>query len=305
MSTSRLKVTIIGINYAPEVAGIAPYTTGLAERLVRDGYEVRVVTSMPHYPAWRILPEHVDLPNVDTVSGVGCISVVIFRSGMLGRLRMELGFTFRAVTSRWGQPDVVICVSPSLVSSAAALLKARISRKRPKTIAWVQDIYSKGVVEAVDGGLVARATVVGESAILRLARPPSLNSDRFKLTDGPIWVCLGRVEGGLWLRFYVSAPSKVPDTDQRCASDGPRTRRSSCMPATWEPSRAWTTLSKLRGSRTRPLHLCDSFCSGQISDAGWKRWVQESPACSSWIPSTTKTLRSAQRSGCPAAERKA
>lgn len=219
MSTSRLKVTIIGINYAPEVTGIAPYTTGLAERLVRDGYEVRVVTSMPHYPAWRILPEHVDLPNVDTVSGVELRRLrhhIPTESGMLGRLRMELGFAFRAVTSRWGQPDVVICVSPSLVSSAAALLKARISRKRPKTIAWVQDIYSKGVVEAVDGsGLVARATVVGESAILRLADRVVVIHDRFKRTATDyLGVPEDRVEVVRnWT--HVSAPSKVPDTDQR------------------------------------------------------------------------------------------
>ena len=50
------RLRIIGINYAPESTGIAPYTTGLAEHLAIAGHEVTVVTGLPHYPAWRIAP---------------------------------------------------------------------------------------------------------------------------------------------------------------------------------------------------------------------------------------------------------
>lgn len=48
-----MHVLILGMNYAPEQTGIAPYTSGLAEYLVPQGHRVTVVTAFPHYPQWR------------------------------------------------------------------------------------------------------------------------------------------------------------------------------------------------------------------------------------------------------------
>ena len=48
------KVLLVGINYAPEPTGIAPYTTGLAKALARYADEVRVLTGRPHYPHWTV-----------------------------------------------------------------------------------------------------------------------------------------------------------------------------------------------------------------------------------------------------------
>jgi len=47
-----LRILIFGINYSPELAGIAPYTTGLADYFASQGHTVRVVTGIPHYPGW-------------------------------------------------------------------------------------------------------------------------------------------------------------------------------------------------------------------------------------------------------------
>jgi glycosyltransferase involved in cell wall biosynthesis len=49
-----VKIKIVGINYFPELTGIAPYTTGMAEGLAAYGHDVNVVTGLPHYPEWRI-----------------------------------------------------------------------------------------------------------------------------------------------------------------------------------------------------------------------------------------------------------
>lgn len=38
-------ILIMGVNYAPERSGIAPYTTGIAEGLRKRGHRVRVLTS--------------------------------------------------------------------------------------------------------------------------------------------------------------------------------------------------------------------------------------------------------------------
>ena len=45
-----MRVLIYSYNYYHEPIGIAPLMTELAEGLVRQGHEVRVVTGMPNYP---------------------------------------------------------------------------------------------------------------------------------------------------------------------------------------------------------------------------------------------------------------
>jgi len=50
MPHRAVKVVILGINYAPEPTGIAPYTTGLAMGLAERGHDVLVLTGHPHYP---------------------------------------------------------------------------------------------------------------------------------------------------------------------------------------------------------------------------------------------------------------
>ncbi len=49
-SLSELSVCVVGINYAPDTTGIAPYTTALASALHTAGAAVHVITGIPHYP---------------------------------------------------------------------------------------------------------------------------------------------------------------------------------------------------------------------------------------------------------------
>lgn len=69
------------------------------------------------------------------------------RPAALGRLHMELSFGFRLLFVDWGKPDVVLLVSPALFSSGLALVRTLANKRRPRTILWVQDIYSRGIVE--------------------------------------------------------------------------------------------------------------------------------------------------------------
>ena len=47
-----MRVLLIGINYAPEESGNAPYNTGFAEHLAMQGHEVHFLAGVPHYPSW-------------------------------------------------------------------------------------------------------------------------------------------------------------------------------------------------------------------------------------------------------------
>lgn len=181
----QLKVCIVGLNYAPEPTGIAPYTAGLAQGLSRRGHKVRVVSGYPHYPEWRVRPGYRGLRQTDDCDGVPVSRRRHFvpkRSTAIGRTVLELSFGLQAVLSGWGRPDVVICVSPGLVSTGMVLARASLSPGRTPAIGvWVQDLYSSGVVETgAVGSVGARFVLALESKVLRSADGVSVIHDRFK-----------------------------------------------------------------------------------------------------------------------------
>lgn len=153
-------VLFIGINYAPEPTGIGPYTTGMAVGLAKRGWSVDVVTGFPHYPWWRVSPEHRALPAWSTSEGVRVRRVRHFvprRHSAATRALHELTFGLRAITSRWNRPDLVVLVSPAMLASRIAAVKARLFGV--PVVTWVQDIYTLGVQETEAGpgaGLISR-----------------------------------------------------------------------------------------------------------------------------------------------------
>src|SRR5665811_138581 len=54
VASSRAKILIHGMNFAPEPLGIGRYTGELAASLAAQGEAVEVITSVPHYPGWRV-----------------------------------------------------------------------------------------------------------------------------------------------------------------------------------------------------------------------------------------------------------
>lgn len=191
-----MRVTIVGINYAPEVTGIAPYTTGMAEGLAERGHDVTVITGLPHYPQWRVAEQYRGAQRrTETVAGVTVHRVGHYVPGehsTRGRIRMEAAFGSAAATHKWDDPDVVIVISPALLSAAAVVLRARLSRIPVGVV--VQDVYSKGVVETgAVGSRSAAATARLEAAVLRMANAVTVIHPRFAESLAEIGVDTGHL----------------------------------------------------------------------------------------------------------------
>ncbi|MCS5735568.1 glycosyltransferase [Herbiconiux sp. CPCC 203386] len=153
-----MRIAILGLNYAPEPTGNSPYTSSLAEGLVARGYKVRVVTSHPHYPEWKIREGYGQWKLNEVVNHVPVTRLRHFvpkKPNGIQRLVSEISFGMRLVFARWGNPDVVLLVSPALVSSYLALTRIKYGPRRPATAIWVQDLYSLGIAETGDGGGLA------------------------------------------------------------------------------------------------------------------------------------------------------
>jgi colanic acid biosynthesis glycosyl transferase WcaI len=179
-----LKIAILGINYAPEPTGNAPYTASLAQGLAAAGHSVRVITGYPHYPEWQLKDGYSGWTHDELVNGVSVKRRRHFiptAPTAIHRMHMELSFGVRLMFAHWGNPDVVLVISPALFSSALAILRIRLSRRRPAVGVWVQDLYSRGVVETGVGskrlgGLMGKV----ESLILRSADGVVVIHDRFR-----------------------------------------------------------------------------------------------------------------------------
>lgn len=179
-----MKITILGINYSPEPTGNAPYTASLAEGLAAAGHTVHVVTGYPHYPEWTLKKGYSGWARSEVINGVQVQRLrhrVPSTPNPLARLHMELSFGLRLIFARWGKPDVVLLVSPALFSSALAMLRVRLRPNRPALGIWVQDLYSRGVVETgTGGGMLGWLSAALESLILRSADGVVAIHDRFK-----------------------------------------------------------------------------------------------------------------------------
>jgi colanic acid biosynthesis glycosyl transferase WcaI len=166
------KVAILGINYAPEPTGIAPYTTRIATGLAKRGHNVLVLTGHPHYPYWRRGDRRAPFRSEEVMDGVRVRRLkhpVPRRLSWIWRAAMELMFGLQLFTTRWGQPEVVICVTPPLLAVAMSAVRARLTWRRPSIGILVQDMYSRGIAETgAASGLSARAVRTVESLTIRL-----------------------------------------------------------------------------------------------------------------------------------------
>lgn len=180
---SRASVSILGLNFPPEATGIAPYTGTLAVGLQRMGHEVTVHVAHPHYPEWAIRKGYGQWRRVDNLEGVEVrrrLHYVPRSPRGIRRLVSELSFGARLMFARWGHPRVIIAVSPSLFSTAMAVLRMRLTPRRPSLIVWVQDVYSLGLLESGEGnGLALRITQWVESCTVRAADRVVVIHERF------------------------------------------------------------------------------------------------------------------------------
>ncbi|MGO4957021.1 glycosyltransferase family 4 protein [Luteococcus sp. Sow4_B9] len=195
-----MKILIIGVNYAPEISGIAPYTTAMAEGLVAQGHQVNVITGIPHYPQWSNYTNFSGLTRVDVINGVRVRRVrhLIGSGGMgLSRILQEVTFGLGAAVSPWHKPDVVLCVSPALISTGIQVLRGLIPGQPPVQV-WVQDLYSNGAREIGGSNVKGRILQRIEGSILKASSGVLVIHDRFRrhvvddLGVDPEKVCVSR-----------------------------------------------------------------------------------------------------------------
>ncbi|WP_241524804.1 glycosyltransferase [Streptomyces barkulensis] len=168
------RVLVVSTNYAPEHAGIGPYSAQIAEHLAALGADTHVLAGMPHYPAWRVHEEYRGRWRVrEVLEGVTVHRrrhTVPRRQTALRRGLFEAGVLAHGVVAPPRvRPDVVLSQMPSL---AGGVLGARIARRAgaPHAVV-VQDLMGAAAGQSgmSGGGRVASFAGAVEGRVLRSA----------------------------------------------------------------------------------------------------------------------------------------
>ncbi|WP_017327643.1 glycosyltransferase WbuB [Synechococcus sp. PCC 7336] len=133
-----MRLLICGTNYAPELVGIGKFTSEMAEWLVQQGHEVRVVTALPHYPNWQIDPGYrawaYCRESIADVDVFRCPVWVKKNPSGLHRVLHLLSFAVSSLPVMLRQigwrPDAIVAVEPPFSSGPVAALVAKVSGAR-------------------------------------------------------------------------------------------------------------------------------------------------------------------------------
>jgi glycosyltransferase involved in cell wall biosynthesis len=182
------RILVIGINYAPEPTGIAPYTTGMAQHLAASGASVQVITGLPHYPQWRVDRRYrrrsrIAEPRTDE-SAPHILRVPHYvprKQTALRRALYEATFLASSFSAcHRERPDLILAVTPSLGGAVAA---ARLAERHDiPLLVVVQDLMAKAAGQSgiAGGSLVADATSKLEQYALRRATRVAVVSESFR-----------------------------------------------------------------------------------------------------------------------------
>jgi glycosyltransferase involved in cell wall biosynthesis len=173
------RILIFGFNYAPELTGIAPYTTALAEHYAQLGHRVRVITGVPHYPAWRPLPIPPSTPGSNPAL-TRCRHFIPKRPTVAGRMLFEA--TWFATASRalpGAACDVVVGIIPNLAAGVLAWLAGR--RAGAPVGLVLKDLVGPAAAQSgyQGGRSVAGVTGAIERFVLRRAHRVAVISEGF------------------------------------------------------------------------------------------------------------------------------
>ena len=148
------KVLLVTTNFWPEPTGISVYTTDLAEALNKVGHSVSVLTSLPHYPWWKIPSEYAHMTEgVSEQNGMKIIRakhLIPAKMNAANRIRFEssLWWNLRRVSKKFKKSefDLVLSCIPTV---AAGIVGKRIAKKSGSPFGLiVQDLSGAGAKQS-------------------------------------------------------------------------------------------------------------------------------------------------------------
>jgi colanic acid biosynthesis glycosyl transferase WcaI len=130
------RILLYGLNFHPEPTGVGKYTGEMAQWLARAGHEVRVITSPPYYPYWKVDAGYRSWRYTsEQYDGFRVMRAPLWVPKVQSGVRRVLHLFSFAISSLpvllrdvivW-RPDVVLCVAPAMACAPGAAFAARVA----------------------------------------------------------------------------------------------------------------------------------------------------------------------------------
>ncbi|MFQ5645102.1 MAG: WcaI family glycosyltransferase, partial [Thiogranum sp.] len=129
-----MRILIYGINYYPELTGIGKYTGEMAQWLVENGCEVKVVAAPPYYPAWKVSAGYTGMAyRREELFGASVVRCPLWVPARPTGIKRILHLASFAISSFpvvvWNalvwRPDLVFLTEPPLLCVPGALVAAK------------------------------------------------------------------------------------------------------------------------------------------------------------------------------------
>ena len=172
-----MKILIFHMRFHPDATGTAPLVTQISEDLVRNGDQVEVIASLPHYGRADVHPDfraHRGLFHVSDHKGVRVWRTPVYvppRPTFFHRALNYLSYTFFSIIAGLcaGRADVILAVNPPITTSFSAWIAALIYRV--PLVIGIQDVWPDCVilVGQLKGRLIVSLSYLMERIQYRIA----------------------------------------------------------------------------------------------------------------------------------------
>lgn len=169
----KLKILIYGLNYYPEKVGIGKYTTEMAEWLKKNNHEVRVITSNPYFPEWKLKENSFKKEIIKSIEIQRCMIWVPKKPNAFKRILHLISFSITSlpliIKQIFWRPDVIFTIAPSFLCTPNSILISKLCPK--KVVNWIhfQDLeldaaYKLGLIKNKQ---VSKISKIFEKIILK------------------------------------------------------------------------------------------------------------------------------------------
>jgi len=140
-----MKILVYGINYSPELTSTGKYNSEMARWFAAQGHHVRVVTTPPYYPDWKLWPGYpwwrYSTQMDQGVQVTRCPLYVPTRPGTITRLLHLMSFAITSAPIMLAQlfwrPKLIVLVVPTLFCAPQTLLISKLCGA--KSVLHIQD----------------------------------------------------------------------------------------------------------------------------------------------------------------------
>ncbi len=139
-----MRVLLYVLNYYPEIVGVGKYSKELTDFLSINGHQIRVVTSNPYYPEWKINQNKYKTEKIDNTLVLRSPIYVPKKPNAIKRILHLLSFSISSIPNLIRQiiwrPERIIVFLPTIFITPNVIFFRHLYGKKCKIHLHIQDL---------------------------------------------------------------------------------------------------------------------------------------------------------------------